>query len=397
MKRVVIGVTGGIAAYKVANICSKLKQNGNDVRVMMTQSATEFITPLTFQSLTGNRVISDTFETPDAGVSHIEWAEWADCILIAPATANIIGKVRHGIADDFVSTILMATRKPVLFAPAMNVHMYENPIVQSNIQELMRYGYHFIEPDEGYLACGYHGKGRLADENKIINAVNQLINIDAPNNLSLHGKHILITAGPTQEAIDPVRYISNYSSGKMGYALAEAAVILGAKVMLISGPTNLAVPKGVSVIQVITAEQMLNAVLEELPRHDIVIKSAAVADYRPKQFASQKIKKTDGFMTIELEKNSDILLEIKNHKLPHQVIVGFAAESENVIDNAKSKLLRKDLDMIVANDISHGDSGFMVDNNKVTILTRSGQSIDLPLQSKQIIARRILEQIQNKE
>lgn len=395
-KKIIIGITGGIAAYKVAGVCSQLKQKGHQVRVMMTKSATEFVSQLTFQSITTHPVIVDMFDKPEAGVSHIDWADWADCVLIAPATANIMGKVRHGIADDFVSTIVMATKAPVIFAPAMNVNMYQNPIVQANIECLKSFGYRFIDAEEGYLACGYTGKGRLAKEETIIETVEQVLadQVSAePFNRLLEGKRVLITAGPTREALDPVRYITNYSSGKMGYAIAEVAFAMGAQVTLISGPTSIDKPFGVKAIDVTTAEEMLRAVLEYLPEQDIVIKAAAVADFRPKSIASQKIKKSGEHITIELEKNIDILATIANQKKSNQIIVGFAAESENLIENAKDKLNRKKMDLIVANDISKEDSGFHVDWNQVVIIHKNGQMVELPKQTKRQIAMQIFEQI----
>ncbi len=403
-RNIVVGITGGIAAYKIAGVCSKLKQRGYEVRVMMTKAATEFISPLTLQSLTGHRVIYDMFEHPESGVSHIEWADWADCVLIAPATANIIGKVRNGIADDFVSTIVMATKAPVIFAPAMNCNMYDNRIVQGNIEFLQGLQYHFVEPEAGYLACGYTGKGRLADEQVILSAVESVLDAAQPSNgltaglmaqtlPDLSGKRVLITAGPTREPIDPVRFLSNHSSGKMGYALAQAAQKSGAEVTLISGPVNISLPDSVNVIPVQTAQEMLQCVLEHLPGQDIVIKAAAVADYRPATVAEQKIKKSDMNLSIEFVKNPDILLEIAKVKTREQMIIGFAAESENVIENAQSKLLKKQLDMIVANDISSRESGFDVDYNQVIIIKRGEEPVTLPRELKRDVAVQILEHI----
>ena len=408
VKRVVVGITGGIASYKMANICSKLVQKGYEVRVMMTRSAAEFITPLTFQSLTSQRVMIDMFDHPEAGVSHIEWADWGDCMLIAPATANILGKVRNGIADDFVSTMIMAAAVPVIFAPAMNSNMYANPIVQDNINTLKRLGYHFVDPEAGYLACGYMGQGRLANDHMLLEAVDNILNnvvqaaessLDLngkPNGKfqgKLDGKRVLITAGPTREAIDPVRYLSNYSSGKMGYALAEAAREAGAKVTLISGPVDLVAADEIQVIRVNSAEEMLDAALVHLPNQDIIIKAAAVADYRPKVIAAQKIKKHQDGMTIELEKTEDILATISRLKTAEQILVGFAAESENLLGNARKKLLDKQLDMIVANDISQADSGFHVDYNTIVILKRDGTQVSLPKARKQEVAYSILQEI----
>jgi len=398
--KIVIGVTGGIAAYKMANLCSKLKKNGHELRVMMTKSATEFISPLTFQALTSYKVIVDMFEHPEAGVSHIEWADWADCVVIAPATANIIGKISNGIADDFVTTIVMATKAPVILAPAMNVNMFNNPIVQKNIDSLKQLGYKIIEPEEGYLACGYLGKGRLASDDTILSTIETVIdqrkqyaNEICFNTLNLTGKKILITAGPTREAIDPVRFLSNHSSGKMGYAIAKAALDAGAKVTLISGPTSIERPIGVQLINVITAKEMLNEVLRNMPEQDIIIKAAAVADYRPVTISEHKIKKNNNIMTIELQKNDDILLAIAEKKLPNQLVIGFAAESESLLENATNKLINKQLDLIVANDISKSDVGFHVDENEVYIINRDGVVTEIKKTSKHNIAFKILEEI----
>jgi phosphopantothenoylcysteine decarboxylase/phosphopantothenate--cysteine ligase len=398
--KIVIGVTGGIAAYKMANLCSKLKQSGHELRVMMTKSATEFITPLTFQALTSNKVIVDMFEHSEAGVNHIEWADWADCVVIAPATANIIGKISNGIADDFVTTIVMATKAPVILAPAMNVNMFNNPIVQKNIDFLEEIGYSIVEPEEGYLACGYSGKGRLATDDSIVSMIEAVLdhrrnyaNSQNDYNLKLTGKKILITAGPTREAIDPVRFLSNHSSGKMGYAIARVARDAGAQVTLISGPTSIEPPVGVQLINVITAKEMLNEVLTNLPEQDIIIKAAAVADYRPVIISEHKIKKTNDIMTIELQKNDDILLAIADNKLPHQLVIGFAAESENLLENARIKLTNKQLDLIVANDISKSDVGFNVDDNEVCILNKDGVVARIEKTSKNNIAFKILKEI----
>lgn len=397
--KIVIGVTGGIAAYKAVSLASKLKQNGYEIRVMMTKSATKFISPLSFQAFSSDKVMVDMFDDDSYGVSHVHWADWADLIIIAPATANIIAKIKAGIADDYLTTTVMASQAPVIIAPAMNVHMYNNPIVGDNLRSLAKLGYRIVESEEGYLACGYTGKGRLASEDVLIAEIEDLLNQEQlikgrAHNSKLNGKKIMITAGPTREAIDPVRYISNYSSGKMGYSLAEAADHLGAQVTLISGPTTLGQPTGVKVIDVVTASQMYEASMAELANQDIIIMTAAVADYRPASIADQKIKKTAGDFNLQLEKTEDILLAVSQQKKSNQIVVGFAAESENVLANAQDKLKRKDLDMIVANDISGPDSGFHVDDNEVDIIYRDGRNVHIAKTSKKEVAYKVLASIE---
>lgn len=388
-KTVVLGVTGGIAAYKALDLVSKLKKKNIDVHVIMTDSATKFVTPLSFQSLSQNQVIVDMFLEPKSWeIQHISLADKADAFAVVPATANVIGKVANGIADDMLTTTIMATKAPVLFAPAMNVHMYENPIVQRNISFLKEMGYYFVDPIEGRLACGYTGKGKLNDTEIILDYIDMLL----CKKKDLKGKRILITAGPTVEDIDPVRFISNRSSGKMGYAIARAARNRGAEVTLITGPTNLQYPVCVNVISVKTAEQMYNAVMKHFKDVDIAIKAAAVADYRPENVSNIKIKKNDEDLSIKLVKNKDILYEMGKVKT-NQLLVGFAAETNDLISNASIKLRNKNLDMIVANDVTVENAGFNYDTNTVKIIKGDGQVIQLPNMLKQELADIILNYI----
>ena len=388
-KKIVLGVCGGIAAYKAVEIVSRLKKAGASVQVIMTQGATKFVTPLTFRELSGNPVVHTMWDEPKTwNVEHIAIASWADCFLLAPATANIIGKLAHGIADDMLSTTLLATTAPVILAPAMNTNMYLNPITQQNIEKLRGVGYRFIEPGTGSLACGTSGPGRLPEPVDIVRAVEEFLT----ENLDLSGKKILVTAGGTREPIDPVRFIGNRSSGKMGYALAEAAVQRGATVILISGPVHLPPPPGVTTIQVESARQMRDAVMAEFAECDIVIKAAAVADYRVSHQASHKIKKTDDNLTLILEKNPDILAELGQLK-KNQVLVGFAAETEDLIGHAADKLRRKKADMIVANDVSLPGAGFNCDTNVVKLLYKDGRVEELPKMSKKELAGLILDRI----
>lgn len=385
-KKVVLGVTGGIAAYKAAELARFLIREGASVKVIMTESATRFITPLTFQTLTNNPVAVDMFEEPVAWeIEHISLAKWADVFLIAPATANIIGKIASGIADDMLTTTVMATKAPVVIAPAMNVNMYNNPITQRNIDLLRQYGYYFVQPESGELACGDIGQGRLADISSIVDFVKSLF-----VKKDLMGRKILVTAGPTREPIDPVRYISNYSSGKMGYALAKAARDRGAEVILISGPTSIDPPIGVMFERVSTAEQMRDKVLQYFAEVDAVIMSAAVADYRPMNYSNVKIKKDDSEMTIRLSKNPDILKELGDKK-GRQVLIGFAAETDNIVMNASKKIKEKNLDMIVINDVTQPGAGFEVDTNIVKIITRDGNIKDFPLMNKYDLSHAILD------
>ncbi|WP_066893893.1 bifunctional phosphopantothenoylcysteine decarboxylase/phosphopantothenate--cysteine ligase CoaBC [Clostridium nigeriense] len=394
-KCVCIGVSGGIAAYKALDVVSALRKNDIDVRVIMTESATKFVTPLPFQSLSQNMVTTDMFAEPKAfEIQHISLAKRADVFLVAPATANIIGKVANGIADDMLSTTIMATRAKVIFAPAMNTNMYENPIVQENIEKLKRLGYEFIEPASGVLACGDEGKGKLADPSLIVEKVmDTLYYRDVKKDLV--GKSVLISAGPTNSSIDPVRFITNRSTGKMGYFLAEEARDRGANVILVSGPTNLNPPKGVKVINVITNEEMKNTILENYDNSDIVIKSAAVADYKIKNYSNEKIKKGDEDLVLTFVRDNDILKILGENK-KHQILVGFAAESNDVVKNARKKIAKKNLDFIVANDITSSDTGFASDDNKVIILSKDGEEIYLEKMSKRKVASKIFDTILRK-
>lgn len=382
----VLGVSGGIACYKAVELVRLLVKEGYRVQVIMTRGAMEFVAPLTFQTLSGRPVATETFNlTQESEIGHINLADSAAVFVIAPATANVIGKIAAGIADDLLTTVLMATQAPVLIAPAMNIHMYENPVLQENLRKLRRLGYHIIEPAEGYLACGYEGKGRLPDPEAILEQIRNLI-----KKKDLVGEKLLITAGPSREPLDPVRYISNRSSGKMGYALARAGSRRGAEVLLISGPTALEPPAGVKLMPVTTAAEMRQAVLDEFTTCTAVIMAAAVADYHPVGFSQQKIKRGKGPLDLRLEPNPDILKEL-GEKKNGQLLVGFAAETENLTANAQKKLRAKNLDMIVANDVTKEGSGFDGDTNIVTIIDRGGAIRSLPLMSKDEVADRIFD------
>ena len=387
MANIIVGVTGGIAAYKAAELVSLLGKQGHDVRCMMTEAGQQFITPLTLQALSGNPVYTDLFalqDNPEWKVEHIGLAHWADLILIVPATADFIGKVANGLADDLLSTCVMASKAPVYFAPAMNDQMYLNPIVQRNIQTLRDAGYGFVDPVEGNLACGTSGKGKMASPQQIAEVVHTLRDQD------LSGLRFVITAGPTRETIDPVRFLTNHSSGKMGYALARQAAYRGADVVLISGPVQLEAPYGVQMVYVESAQQMFEAIQQHYADADVIIKSAAVADYRPKTVATQKIKKTDDDLTLALERNTDILAWLGEHKT-NQVLIGFAAETNDVQQNALGKLERKHLDFIAANDVTKAHSGFGKDTNQVTLYGADGSVTALPVLSKDDTANRILD------
>lgn len=389
-KKILLCVTGGIAVYKAAALTSKLTQAGIIVKVILSEAAAQFVTPLTFQALSKNDVYTDTFDEKDSRViAHIDLADWADLIIVAPATANTIGKLANGIADNMITTTLLAATVPVWIAPAMNVHMYEHPAVKKNIAVLAQYGYRFIEPSEGYLACGYVGKGRLEEPEKIVEIIDNYFN---QSNQSLAGKKVIVTAGPTQEKIDPVRYITNHSTGKMGYAIAEEAAKAGAEVVLISGPVNIPVPNGVTVVNVKSAEDMYQAVIAQYDEADIVIKTAAVADYRPKISHEQKMKKQPGEKVLELERTKDILFEL-GQKKTHQILVGFAAETEHVEEYAMGKLKKKNADMIVANNVKTAGAGFGTETNIVTIFKNDGTSLELPIMTKHEVAQKLLEQI----
>lgn len=391
-KTIILGISGGIAAYKAATICSRLVGLGAEVHVIMTEAATRFITPLTLQTLSKNRVHLDTFEELEPQVvTHIDLADRADLILLAPATANVIAKLAHGIADDMLSTTLLAATCPLVIAPAMNVHMYEHPAVTHNMELLAQRGAYFIDPGTGQLACGYVAKGRLAEPDDIVLAIQQWLTKPQP----LRGKKVLVTAGGTIERLDPVRYFTNDSSGKMGFAIAEAARDMGADVTVVAGRTSVNPPQGVSLIRIESAEDMLQAVLSKFDESDIVIKSAAVADYRPMQTYDQKLKKgIADQLVLELEKTPDILATLGQRK-QHQVLVGFAAETEQVETYALDKLRRKNCDFLVANDVSQEGAGFNYDTNVITIYNKAGLVEQLPLMSKRAAAERLLQIVVN--
>lgn len=389
-KTIVLGVSGGIAAYKAAALCSKLAQAGANVHVIMTESAEKFIAPLTFQTLSRNRVAIDTFNEHDASVvQHIDLADSADLFVIAPATANVIGKLAAGIADDMLSTTYLATTAPVLIAPAMNVHMYDHPAVQHNIEILTKRGVMFYEPGEGQLACGYVGKGRLAEPEQILAKIESLL-ADKQKPAPLAGKRVLITAGGTIERIDPVRYITNDSSGKMGFAIAEAARDLGADVTVVHARVSETPPAGVRIVKAESAIEMFDAVMDAYDQTDLVIKAAAVADYRIAEISDQKLKKSSDTMTLNLVKNPDILQTLGERKT-RQFTVGFAAETGDLARHAIDKLMRKKCDLLVANDVTEPGAGFAVDTNRISIFDSSGLVEQLPLLSKRGAADRLLE------
>lgn len=392
-KNIVLGVTGGIAAYKSAEIISRLKKENINVDVIMTKNAQQFITPLTLQSISYNKVVTDMFEILDnVDIEHISLAKKADILLIAPATANIIAKIAHGIADDMLSTVAMATKSQIIIAPAMNTNMYFSASNQKNMNILKDRGVIFIEPKDGLLACNDIGKGKLEDPEKIVDTV--LFHLNKKNILS--DKNILVTAGPTKEIIDPVRYITNRSTGKMGYAIAKQAALYGANVTLITGTDKMKIPCGVTnVINVETSKNMYDAVMENYKQNDIIIKSAAVADYKPKNISKEKIKKTDGNMFIELDRTNDILFELGNKKLKNQILIGFAAETNNVYENAIKKLIKKNLDFIVVNDIKQEGAGFGLDTNVVTIIDKNRNITEYPEKSKDYVAEIIIKEIIN--
>ena len=387
-KTVVLGVTGGIAAYKMPNVARMLKKMHCNVHVIMTQNATNFITATTFETLTGNKCLIDTFDRNfEFSVEHVAIANQADLVLIAPATANVIGKIAGGIADDMLTTTVMACTCKILIAPAMNHNMYHNSIVQENIEKLKRHGYEIIDPVCGMLANGDTGDGKLPSEETLVSYVVR----ELAHEKDLHGKKVLVTAGPTQEAIDPVRYITNHSTGKMGYALAEAAMLRGAEVTLISGPTAIEPPMFVNVIPIISAQEMFEKVATNATENDIIIKAAAVADYRPKEVCDEKIKKSDHDTEIELERTTDILAYLGKNK-GKTFLCGFSMETENMLENSRRKLDKKNLDMIVANNLKDKGAGFGVDTNLITIITRD-RELQLELMSKQDAANCILDEI----
>jgi len=391
-KKIILGVTGSIAAYKSVYLLRRLVEHGADVSVVMTPEAAKFVTPLTFQVLSKNTVYTDMFESGQGGeISHLYLGRGADMVLIAPATANIIGKMANGIADDLLSTILLACKCPVLVAPAMDSEMYENRVVQKNISYLQKLNVDFIGPVTGPLASGIEGPGRMSEPDVILAFVEE--RLAERTCRDIEGHTILVTAGPTREAIDPVRYISSLSSGKMGYSIAEAAKRRGAKVILISGPVSLTPPAGVELVRVITAEEMFNAVINRLPEVDVVVMAAAVSDFKPAVVVNSKIKKENaGGMTLNLVKTQDILSEILEKK-GKQFIVGFAAETEDMVANAKKKLISKQLDMIVANDVCREGAGFEVDTNIVTVIDRWGETVEYPVMTKAVVADKILDHV----
>lgn len=386
-KKIVLGVTGGIAAYKAVEVVSRLRKAGAQVHVIMTKEAAEFVTELTFREISGQPVTVDMWsKVPHFNVEHIALAQLADLMLIVPATANILAKAATGIADDMLTTTLLATKAPIFAAPAMNTNMYENPITQRNITELKRRGFHIIEPAAGHLACGISGKGRLPEPSDIVRVIEAFFQPED----SLAGRRILVTAGGTIEPLDPVRYIGNRSTGRMGYAIAAEASRRGADVVLISGPSNLPEPSGVETVHIDTARQMQSEVLARFTDADAVIMSAAVADYRPKTVAAEKIKKSDDELVLHLERNPDILFDLGQHKT-RQLLVGFAAETCRVEEYAKRKLVKKNLDFIVANDVSQADAGFGVDTNRIKLFAKDGTMTEYPLMSKKELAGIILD------
>ncbi|MBQ7876748.1 MAG: bifunctional phosphopantothenoylcysteine decarboxylase/phosphopantothenate--cysteine ligase CoaBC [Clostridia bacterium] len=388
-KNIVLGVTGGIAAYKACDIASRLVKLGADVHVIMTKAACEFVAPLTFKTLTGNKVHTSVFDENDTGVPHIDLAQGADLLLVAPATANFIAKAANGIADDMLSTtILAASNKKIIISPAMNSHMYENKAVQDNLKTLMGRGFVVIKPDSGRLACGAEGIGKLPDPCDIVERVVSELCFKK----NLVGKRVLITAGPTREKIDPVRYITNHSTGKMGYALARVAKAKGASVTLVTGKTNIKKPLGVDVIEIVSAKDMFREVTERYQDTDIVIKAAAVADFKPKNVSDSKTKKDNANLCIELEKTDDILKHL-GQKKDKQILVGFCMETENLIENAQKKLQSKNLDMICANSLNVPGAGFAFDTNVLTLIEKDGKVTELPIDTKENLAAIILDKI----
>ncbi len=386
-KTIVLGVTGGIAAYKSATLASALKKQNANVHVVMTKNATEFIAPLVFETLTNNRVSIDTFDRNfEYDVKHISLAKAADLIVVAPATANFIAKASNGIADDMLSTVVLAAKCPKVVVPAMNTAMYENPITQDNMQKLSAYGWKILEPTSGLLACGDTGKGKMMEPEDIL----KYIILELGHAKDMIGRKVLVTAGPTREAIDPVRYITNHSSGKMGYALAEACAMRGADVTLVSGPTNLDAPAGVKVIDVVSSKEMHDAVLEHAAEVDFIFKAAAVADYTPATVYDHKVKKSDSDMSIPLVRTEDILGDVAKIRRPEQVICGFAMETENLIENARGKLDRKRLDMICANSLRTEGAGFQGDTNVITVITKD-DCVELGKMSKLEAAQKIVD------
>ena len=388
-KTVLLGVTGSIAAYKIAYLASALKKQQADVHVLMTRNATNFINPITFETLTGNKCLVDTFDRNfQFQVEHVSIAKKADVVMIAPASANVIGKLAHGIADDMLTTTIIACRCKKFISPAMNTNMFENPIVQDNLKTLEHYGYEVINPAVGYLACGDTGAGKMPEPETLLNYILR----ECACEKDMKGLKVLVTAGPTQEAIDPVRYITNHSSGKMGYAIAKMAMLRGADVTLVSGRTALAPPPFVRVVPVVTARDMYEAVTSVGQEQDIIIKAAAVADYRPASVSDEKIKKKDDDMSIALERTDDILKYLGEHKPDGQFLCGFSMETENMIGNSRVKLTRKNLDMVAANNVKMAGAGFQGDTNVLTLITQD-EEVSLPLMSKEDAASKILDRI----
>lgn len=387
-KTVILGVTGSIAAYKAANLASLLKKQHADVHVIMTKNALQFITPVTFETLTGNKCLTDTFDRNfQFNVEHVELAKRADIVLVAPASANVMAKLAHGIADDMLTTTLLAFQGPKLIAPAMNTRMYENPVTQDNMKVLEKYGWQIIEPASGMLACGDSGKGKFPEEKLLVGHVLNAI----AREKDMQGLNVLVTAGPTMEAIDPVRYISNHSTGKMGYAIAKVCRQRGANVTLVSGRTNLEAPVGVTVVPIKSAQEMYEAVTSRAAEQDIIVKAAAVADYRPAVIADQKLKKKDDEMSIALERTKDILAFLGEHKGEKQVLCGFAMETEQMVEHAKTKLVKKNLDMIAANNVKVAGAGFGTDTNVVTLITKDAVK-ELEIMSKEDVAACLMDE-----
>lgn len=388
-KTILLGVSGSIAAYKTASLASALKKLHADVHVLMTENAVNFINPITFETLTGNKCLIDTFDRNfQYSVEHVSLAKQADVVMLAPASANVIGKIAHGIADDMLTTTVMACRCKKIVAPAMNTAMFENPVVQDNLKLLEKYGYEVISPACGYLACGDTGAGKMPEPELLL----EYILRETAREKDMRGLKVLVTAGPTRESIDPVRYITNHSTGKMGYALARVCMQRGADVTLVSGPTSLKTPEFVTAVHVTTAEEMFRAVTDRSAGQDIIIKAAAVADYRPKHISSEKVKKQDGELFVEMERTDDILAYLGEHKRENQFLCGFSMETEHMIENSRRKLQKKNLDMIVANNVKVEGAGFGVDTNVVTIITGDGE-ISLGMMSKEDTAAKILDQI----
>jgi len=387
-KTVLLGVTGGIAAYKAAALASALVKQHAAVEVVMTKNATEFITPLTFEQLTGRRVMVDTFDRNyNHQVEHISLAERTDLVLVAPATANVCAKLAHGLADDMLTTTVLACKCPKVIAPAMNTNMYENPVTQDNLHILRHYGWDVIEPASGRLACGAIGKGKMPEPEDLLQYVLRYIACDH----DLKGKKVLVTAGPTQESLDPVRYLTNHSTGKMGYAIAKMAMLRGADVTLISGPTSVAPPPFVNTVKIVSAQDMFDAVTRFAPESDYIFKAAAVADYTPAEFCDNKMKKKDGDLSIPLKRTKDILKYLGSHRKENQIICGFSMETQNMLENSREKLQKKNVDMICANNLKVAGAGFGVDTNIITIITKD-QITELPLLSKEAAANAILDQ-----